>query len=108
LRGKKIVTYHKSWIYFAKRFGLEVPIEIEENPGIPPSARHRDRVIEVVQENKIDTIAVSSFYDRTAADYVADETGARVIMVAIDVGAKPGTETYFGLIDHLIQELKGP
>ena len=37
LRGLKIITYHKTWIYFADRFGLDIRAEIEEKPGIPPS-----------------------------------------------------------------------
>jgi ABC-type Zn uptake system ZnuABC Zn-binding protein ZnuA len=39
-RGKSIVTYHKSWAYFARRFGLVVVDELEPKPGIPPTPRH--------------------------------------------------------------------
>src|SRR5262245_55866424 len=40
LSGKKIVTYHRSWSYFARAFGLEVVDFVEPRPGIPPSPNH--------------------------------------------------------------------
>src|SRR5437588_3474760 len=39
-RGRKIVTYHRSWPNFAKHFGLDVVGYIEPPPGIPPTPSH--------------------------------------------------------------------
>jgi hypothetical protein len=74
LKGRPVVTYHKSWVYFAARFGLEIPIEIEEKPGIPPSARHRDAVVELIKKRGVKTILHEVFYDRGAAEYLAKQT----------------------------------
>lgn len=105
LKGRPVVTYHKSWIYFAERFGLKVPIEIEEKPGIPPSARHRDAVVELIKQQGVKTILHEVFYDRGAADYLAKETGAHVVIVPIDVGEGVGVKSYFDLIDTYIDRL---
>ena len=105
LRGRPVVTYHKTSAYLADRFGFTVPIEIEEKPGIPPSARHRDRVLEVLREQKIKTILQEVFYERSAADYLAEKTGAHVLIVPIDVGAKVGVPGYFELIDGILDQL---
>ncbi len=105
LKGRPVVTYHKSWIYFAERFGLKVPIEIEEKPGIPPSARHRDAVVELIKQQGVKTILEEVFYDRGAADYLAKETGAHPVIVPIDVGKEVGAATYFELIDLLLGKL---
>ena len=40
LTGMKVVTYHRSWSYFANAFGLSVVDYIEPRPGIPPSPNH--------------------------------------------------------------------
>ncbi len=106
VRGKKIVSYHKTWIYFTQRFGLTVAIEIEEKPGIEPSARHRDRVIEVMKAQGVNTILIENFYSRAAADYIAEQTGGRVVVVPIDVGAGTAAPDYFRLIDHLLASLQ--
>lgn len=106
LKGRSIVTYHKSFIYFAQRFGLAIEAEIEEKPGISPTARYRDELIATMQRNKIDTIVMELYYDRTAApEYIAAKTGARIVQVPIDVGADPEAADYFSLIDLLIKRI---
>lgn len=105
LRGRPLVTYHKSWVYFASRFGLRIPIEVEEKPGIQASARHRDEVVRVIREQGIRTILQEVFYDRGAADYLARETGAEVVIVPIDIGADVGLASYGALIDHVLERL---
>ena len=105
LHGRPVVTYHKTSAYLADRFGFLVPIEIEEKPGIPPSARHRDRVLELMRAQKVKTILQEVFYERSAADYLAEKTGARAVVVPIDVGSEVGVEDYFALIDRVLDEL---
>jgi len=105
LRGRPIVTFHKSQIYFAERFGLKIPIEIEEKPGIQPSARHRDAVVELIKQQGVKTILQEVFYDHGAADYLAKETGAHVVIVPIDVGESVGPKTYFEMIDNELSKL---
>ncbi len=105
LAGRPVVTYHKSWVYFAERFGLKIPIEIEEKPGIPPSARHRDAVVELIKAQKVRTVLHEVFYDEGAANYLATETGAHKAIVPIDVGAEAGAKDYFALVDLWIDKL---
>ncbi len=105
LRGRPIVTYHKTSIYLADRFGFHVPIEIEEKPGIPPSARHRDRVLALIREQKVKTILNEVFYNRSAADYLCEKTGAHVALVSIDLGPEVGIKDYFEMIDKILGEL---
>ena len=38
-KGKRIVTYHNSWPYFAKRFEVNMTLFLEPKPGIPPNPR---------------------------------------------------------------------
>ena len=105
LKGTAFVTYHKTWIYLAHRFGMAIPVEIEEKPGITPSARHRDQVIRLMRSEGVKLIMLSSFYDRSAADYIARETGASVLMLPIDLHAVKGVDTYFDLIDYYIDKM---
>ncbi len=105
LAGRPVVTYHKSWVYFAERFGLKIPIEIEEKPGIPPSARHRDAVVELLKKQQVHTVLHEIYYDEGAANYLAAETGVHKVIVPIDVGAEAGVQDYFGLVDLWIDKL---
>ena len=105
LAGRPVVTYHKSWIYFAERFGLKIPIEIEEKPGIPPSARHRDDVVALIKAQKVHTVLHEIYYDEGAANYLVTETGVHKVIVPIDVGSEAGVRDYFALVDLWISKL---
>jgi zinc/manganese transport system substrate-binding protein len=44
-KDAKVVTYHKDFVYFARRFGLNIIGELEPKPGIAPSPAHLASVI---------------------------------------------------------------
>ena len=107
LRGTGLVTYHKSWIYFANRFGLRVAGELEPKPGIPPTASHLAEVIATMQADRIGLILQEPFYSRKAADRVAAATGARVVVVANSVGGQPEATDYLALMDLIVERTTG-
>jgi zinc/manganese transport system substrate-binding protein len=105
LRGQKVVSYHKSWVYLADRFGFDIVDELEAKPGIEPSAKDRDEVVEVMKKEGIKVILNGVMYPTRAADYVAEKTGAKVVVIPIDVGGIDGTDTYLKLIDTILQKM---
>jgi ABC-type Zn uptake system ZnuABC Zn-binding protein ZnuA len=105
LRDRSVVSYHKTWVYFSERFHFNVPVEIEEKPGILPSARHRTRVLGLMRENGVRTILIESYQDRRSADDLARKAGANVVAVPIDVGPEVSLAGYVELIDLLLERL---
>jgi ABC-type Zn uptake system ZnuABC Zn-binding protein ZnuA len=103
LNGLKIITYHKTYIYFADRFGMQILGELEEKPGIPPPPQHRDEVVEQVKREGVKIILNDNFYSREAADYVSSKTNAKVLITYLDVDAVPEVNTYENLITYLIE-----
>ncbi|GJQ20924.1 MAG: adhesin [Bacteroidia bacterium] len=106
--GMKVVSYHKTYVYFASRFGLNIIGELEEKPGIPPPPQRRDAIVEQVVANQVRVILNYNFYSREAADYVASKTGARVVITYIDVGASEEIPTYEALISYLLRHIMNP
>ena len=74
--GSEIVTYHVSWRYFAKRFGLKTTTFLEPKPGIPPSPPHLAEVIGKMNTEHIRAILVEPYQQRKVAEAVASRTGA--------------------------------
>jgi zinc/manganese transport system substrate-binding protein len=107
LGALEIVTYHTTWAYFGKRFGISIPIHIEEKPGIAPSAKHRDAVVALVEEREIAAIVTTTFYDDRAVDYVAERTGTPVLVLPVEPSDEIGDRSYAGLIDHIFRKLSG-
>ncbi len=106
LRGSKVISYHKTYVYFADRFGIQLAGELEEKPGIPPPPQHRDAVVDQMKREGIKVILNDNFYSREAADYVASKTGAKVVVTYIDVGAAEGIGTYSKLISFLLDQIQ--
>ena len=104
-RGAKIVTYHKDFVYLAERFNLDIVETLEPKPGIAPSPAHLAKVISTMQTTKARVILVQPYQNRRTAETVARQTGAAVLDVPQQPGAIKNTDTYFTLMDYLIQTL---
>ena len=104
-RGAKIVTYHKDFVYLAERFHLDVVETLEPKPGIAPSLSHLAQVIGVMKAQNARVILVQPFQNRKTAETVARQTGAVVLDIAQQPGARPNTDTYFQLMDYVVQTL---
>lgn len=104
-KGSKVVVDHNMWIYFLTRFGLNQVGTIEERPGIPATPVHLNRLIQLMKGEKVKAVLTAPWGDRKLAERVAQEAGARTVLVASAVGAVKGTETYLGTIDYNVKAL---
>jgi len=106
-RGAKIVTYHRDFIYFAQRFGLQIVDELEPKPGIAPSPAHLAQVIGEMKRGNVKVILVQPFQNRKTAETVARQTGATVIDAPQQPGAASNTASYFDNMDNLVRAIAG-
>jgi zinc/manganese transport system substrate-binding protein len=104
-RGTKIIAYHNEWVYFEKRFGLQVVDFMEPKPGIPPSPSQLVKVIKEIQSNNIKVIISSPYFTTSSSDVVSKQTGAKELTLATSTGAFPPIKTYFDLFDYDIDKL---
>lgn len=107
LRGQKILTYHRSWVYFAHRFGLQVAGELEPKPGVPPTAAHLAELADLARAQDIRIILQEPFYSTKAAEQVAAKTDAHVVVVANSVGGQPEATDYLALMDWIVRNVAG-
>jgi len=105
-KGRQIVAYHNSWLYFATRFGLKIELFLEPKPGIPPSPAHLAAVVARMKEMNARVVIVDPYLNRRTAETVARGTGATVVDVAQFPGGIKGTEDgYIALMDYLVNSL---
>ncbi|MCP4376050.1 MAG: zinc ABC transporter substrate-binding protein [bacterium] len=102
LKGRKIITHHRSWSYFVNRFGLIVAAELEPKPGVPPSGAHLLKVMKRAKAESVGAIVLEPAYSRKAADLVAKKTGVSVVVCAISVGGQKEATDYLALIDLIV------
>jgi ABC-type Zn uptake system ZnuABC Zn-binding protein ZnuA len=104
-KGAKVVTYHKDFVYFANRFGLDIIGELEPKPGISPSPAHLASVIGTMKSQGAKVLLVQPYQNRRTAETVARQTGAKVLDMPQQPGARSGTDSYVAMIDNLVNTL---
>lgn len=105
LRGKSIATYHKSWCYFLYLFGMQELITVEPKPGIPPSPKHVQQVIQEMKNNNVRIILAENYFNRDEVISVAEKVDAVPVIVPMYVGGEQDIHDYFQLVDYWVSHL---
>jgi len=80
-KGRKVVTYHRSFPNFAKRFGLNIVDYVEPKPGIPPTPSHTLDLINRMKQENIKLILVEPYFDMKTPNSVAQQVGGTAIVL---------------------------
>lgn len=102
LRGKKIIQYHRLFDYFARRTGMEIMGELEPKPGIPPTSRHLEELIESGTAAHVYLVVTDAFHEQQSPAGVADKLKIPWIVLPHDVDAVEKATDCFSLYDTLI------
>jgi ABC-type Zn uptake system ZnuABC Zn-binding protein ZnuA len=105
LQNKKIITHHAAWAYFARRFGFTIRGSIASQAGTEPSAKHLSDLIRTIKTEKIRVIVSEPQLNPKLPQILAQETGAKVVVLTPISGALPGAETYRSMIEYDVDQL---
>ena len=105
-RGRTMaVADHDLWPYFARRFLVDVVGFLEPKPGVPPTTRHLGLLVEAMKARQVGLVLTAPYYDPRHAAFVAESTGARVVALVHQCGAKPGVPDYLAAIEWNVRAL---
>ena len=105
LPDRRIVTHHAAWPYFARRFGFIIEGNLINQVGSEPSAKELARLTRKIKREGIKVIVSEPQLNPKLPQMMAQETGARVVVLTPLPGAIPGTETYLSMIEYDINQL---
>jgi zinc/manganese transport system substrate-binding protein len=94
---RKVVVYHRSWIYFESWLGLNEVGAVEPKPGIPPDPAHVAQLLGLMRAQGVRAILAEEYYPQTTTRLLAEKSGAELI--SLSGGAGDG-EKY---LDHIAQ-----
>jgi zinc/manganese transport system substrate-binding protein len=104
-KGRKVITYHRSWPNFCERFGLNVVEYVEPKPGIPPTPAHTLDLINLMKREGIKLILVEPYFDLRTPNSIASQVGGEVVVLMPSVGGNKEVTDYFKLFDYDINLL---
>ncbi len=104
-KGTKVIQYHQSWDYFCSEFGLEIVASLEPKPGIPPSASHLSQVVEKARREGAKLMLIEPYYPQRPVEFVARETGAKVLRLPFYVGGKEGIDSYLENLTYIVDQI---
>lgn len=102
---RRIVVHHPAWPYFARRFGFDIAGEIITQPGAEPSARHIQALIKKIREGHIRVIVSEPQLNQKLPRILAQESGARLVILTAMPGGVPGTGTYLDMLRYNVVQL---
>jgi len=113
--NRKLLTYHDSWAYFARRYGMEVIGAVQPSDFSEPSAREVAGLIDQIRALKLPAIFGSEVFPSKVLEQIARESGAKYIdkLRDDDLPGKPADprHSYLGLMlenmENMIPALGG-
>lgn len=107
LRGTRVITHHKSWVYLERWLGLEEVANLEAIPGLPPTAAHLSRLTQQFEHGGADIIIRSPYQDDKPALWLSARIGVDAVVLPLTVGGTAGATDLFTLFDDIINRLLG-
>lgn len=105
LRGARVITHHKSWVYLQSWLGIEEVANLEAVPGVPPTATHLSQLTSRFKDGSADFIIRSPYQDRKASAWLSQRIDVPAIMLPLTVGGTENATNLFSLFDEIIARL---
>ena len=105
LKGVKFVSYHEHWPYFAGRFGMDYLGTIELKPGVDPTPRHIEDLVNEMKAQHAQIVVREPQFPEKVPALIAKETAATLVKLPIMPGGVPHTDTYIEMMDYIMHTL---
>jgi len=105
-RNREIVSYHKNWVYFQKLFGIKTIGFVEPKPGIPPSPKHVESLVQEMKKHRVKVLLAANYFSATKVKEICAKVGAIPVIVPMGVENNPQTSDVFKLVDTWVNGLK--
>jgi zinc/manganese transport system substrate-binding protein len=102
LRGKAVIQYHRLFDYFTLRTGMKIVGELEPKPGIPPTSRHIEDLIQDNPPGSVYTIITDPYHEQKTPEGLAQKLSVPWVVLPQDVTAVPAAKDMFSLFDTLL------
>lgn len=108
-KNRKLLTYHDSWAYFAKRYGMTVIGAIQPSDFAEPLPREIAAIIDQLKKENVPAIFGSEVYPSKVEEQIAREAKIKHVTTLRDddLPGKTGSKehTYIGMMIYNMQNM---
>ncbi|MEQ1662874.1 MAG: zinc ABC transporter substrate-binding protein [Thiobacillus sp.] len=105
LRGVPIVVQHKAFPYLQNWLGLKAVAVLEPKPGVEPSLASLAAVKTRLATAPAKFVLRAAYQPAQPSEWIAGQTGLKVVVVPFTVGGDKESGDLFGLFDSTISKL---
>lgn len=106
VENRNIITFHEAFPYFAREFNLNIAAVIEREPGSEPSAAELADTIDIIKKSGINALFTEPQYSASAAETIANETGAKVFNLDPVVSGPMEVDAYLKITESNMKTLQ--
>lgn len=100
IEGAPFVPFHDAWPYFARRYGLNLVIEIEPFPGREPTPEYIVHALSLIEGSGARAIFSERQLSTRPAEVIAAEAGLPLYVLDPEGGGKADVESYQALMRY--------
>ena len=104
-RNEPVIAFHDDWSYFANRFRLNIVDYMAARDRAPPKRAKIRELTKLIKEKGIKLILAEVNQPERHANKLAQQTGAKVVLLAGSVGELPQTDDYISLFEANVNAL---
>ncbi|MGC8927527.1 MAG: metal ABC transporter substrate-binding protein [Myxococcota bacterium] len=105
IEGCKLIQYHRMFNYVAKDAKCTIFAEIEPKPGIPPTAKHIEEVIEKSKNERILKVIGDDYHETKSVKRLSEEMKVPYIILPHDVNSLDEVRDIFQMYDIIVRRL---
>ena len=106
IKNKNIVTFHNTFDYFAKDYGLNIIGIVESEHGKTPSAHEIAKLIEDIKSNNVKAIFVEKDYNVKIIDTIAKETNTKIYILNSMTSGNDDKNEYINIMKENLNVFK--
>jgi len=105
LKGTRVITHHKSWVYLERWLGIEEVANLEAVPGLPPTATHLSKLTKQFVSGGADFIVRSPYQDARPSAWLSEKTGIPDLLLPLTIGGTDEAQDLYTLFDDILDRL---
>nr|WP_319487348.1 metal ABC transporter substrate-binding protein [uncultured Caproiciproducens sp.] len=103
---RDIITFHEAFPYFAEEFNLNIARVVNREPDSQPSARELADTIRLIRSSGVKAVFAEPQYPKSAANIVANESGAVVYSLDPSVTGENSKNAYLDAMENNLKVLR--